>query len=120
MYDDRRPAASRARQPIFTAPGVLLYLIGAFVFMFVALTFTPALTLGLFGPALELRPAQFVAGPAANDGVVLMIAPLVGHMFVHADLIHLGSNSVWLLAFGAPVFLCLGRTIVPVQRFGTA
>jgi len=39
------------------------------------------------------------------------LVPFVSHLFIHADLVHLAVNSVWLLAFGAIVARRLGARL---------
>ncbi len=84
--------------------------------------FLPGLIFPALEPYLILSSLKFSAGPAANGGVVNMLAPLVGHMFLHADLLHLGMNSLWFLAFGAPVYrrLATGGEAPPGFAIGLA
>ena len=48
-------------------------------------------------------PLRFLAGPEQSGGVLGLLAPLFTHMMLHANLMHIFFNSVWLLALGAPV-----------------
>jgi len=69
-------------------------------------------------------PLRFLAGPEQNGGILGMIAPLFTHMMLHANLMHIFFNSVWLLALGAPVARSLGaglpqNGILPASLFVT-
>jgi membrane associated rhomboid family serine protease len=92
------------REPIFNVPGavlaVLALLIGLHVFreflspdddlqLVLTLAFIPA---RLSGHAGELPGGELAA-----------VTQFVTHMLVHADMMHLLFNSVWLLAFGSAI-----------------
>lgn len=95
--------APSPRQPIFTAPPVLVWTLAAMWGVFALLVFAPARVIYLFDSLFALSPIRFTQGVNAEGGLVGWLSPLVGHMFVHADLMHIGINSLWFLAFGAPV-----------------
>jgi membrane associated rhomboid family serine protease len=97
------------RQPIFNAPGVVLAVVGALVAVHLVrlvlsdaaddrlvelLAFIP----GRLGEAAGAYPGGWVAG----------VTQFVTHIFVHGDLVHLGVNCAWLLAFGTPVARRIG------------
>ena len=56
-------------------------------------------------------PAQ-VFGPAEAQGALATFAtrvvPFVSYAFLHGDLLHLGFNTLWLVAMGSPVERILG------------
>ncbi|MGF1545509.1 MAG: rhomboid family intramembrane serine protease [Parvularculaceae bacterium] len=110
-------ASARRREPLFTAPPILARLGFALIVAYIALRLLPPGLRPAVERYFELTPAAFLAGVG---GPAATFAPLVGHMFQHADLIHLGSNSVWLLAFGAPVARRLeaGGVAGPALRLG--
>lgn len=101
----RRPSGE---PPVFNAPGVVVWTISFLVACFIALAFAP----GRFATQLEwaagVVPLRFLAGPQGNGGVLAMIAPLFAHMALHANLMHIFFNSIWLLIFGAAVARQLG------------
>lgn len=68
----------------------------------------PASFVGQLERAAGVMPVRFLAGPEANGGILGMLAPLVSHMALHAGLMHIFFNCVWLLAMGTPVALRLG------------
>ncbi|NWG46656.1 MAG: rhomboid family intramembrane serine protease [Alphaproteobacteria bacterium] len=89
-------------EPVFNVPGLVVVLIAlmwgiflveqvlpieARVWMLLHFSFIPA-ALSLFG---QLDPASQVA----------VLASLVTHTFLHAGFLHVGFNSLWLLAFGS-------------------
>ncbi len=96
------PAPPR-RQPVFTAPPVLIWTLAAMWGVFAILVIAPPQFVYRFDSLFALSPTRFLMGANAEGGLVGWLAPLVGHMFVHADLMHIGVNSLWFLAFGAPV-----------------
>ncbi|MFQ5564187.1 MAG: rhomboid family intramembrane serine protease [Parvularculaceae bacterium] len=98
-YDPKKSPSA----PIFNAPGVVVYLMLSFAGVFFILAVAPERVARLVEVAAAVSPRRFLAGPGANGGVLGMAAPLVAHIFVHANLPHLLFNSLWLLAFGAPV-----------------
>ncbi len=96
------------RQPVFQAPAIVLWLIGA-------LTAAHGLRL-LAGDARAqdivyaygLVPARysrtFLESHMADPGTVLERAiPFVSYMGLHSDITHLVINCLWLLAFGPVV-----------------
>ena len=98
------------RQPIFNAPPGALFTCGALVLCHLLFV--------LAGPAWQetaLRtfafiPARFLAH-FANEGPALSaldFVPLVGHAFLHVDIMHLLLNTGLLLAFGSAVERRLG------------
>ena len=98
----------RSGPPVFNAPPVVLATIGALAAAFALLWLAPDRAGFAFERAAGVTPLRFLAGPEANGGVLAMVAPLFSHMILHADLMHILFNSVWLLALGAPVATRLG------------
>lgn len=98
-----------ARQPIISAPPVLIWILGAMWTVYALLVLAPASLLMRVDHLIALSPILFLQGPGAEGGYFTWLAPLVGHMFVHASLMHIGVNSLWFLAFGAPVVRRLTR-----------
>ena len=94
----------KRRQRIITAPPILLWVLGLIWFFVAAMAIAPGWVFSRFETVFALSATQFLAGPEANGGIIPMFAPLIGHMFIHADLVHAGMNSLWFLAFGAPVY----------------
>lgn len=113
-YDPRTSPSA----PILNVPPVVFYLALAFAGVFVVLAIAPQRFAAIVEVAAAVSPRRFLAGPGANGGVLGMAAPLIGHIFIHANLPHLGFNSVWLLAFGAPVARRFGAG-GPERKIGT-
>jgi len=93
------------RQPIFRAPPIVLWLIGALVALHVARVTRPVnqadaavIEFGLY----PLRYSRaFLESHMANPGTVWERAlPFISYIGVHASWTHLVINSLWLLAFG--------------------
>ncbi len=107
----RRPA----RTPIINAPAVVLWLILAVAGVFALMAVAPGASIAAVEQWAALYPERFLQGP--ERGLLAWIAPLIAHQFVHASLAHLGFNSIWLLAFGAPVARRIGEGAVGAGRF---
>ena len=131
----RRGFHLNKRERLFNVPGVILWLVAAMALihavrtyvldadadftLLASLAFTPARLTAQFdaqGVATALRQlalrgggdieyATFFLGDASPQPWTLLT-----YSFLHADWMHFGLNSIWLLAFGAPV----------ARRFGTA
>ncbi|TNE36796.1 MAG: rhomboid family intramembrane serine protease [Alphaproteobacteria bacterium] len=95
--------------PIFNAPRVILVLCGTILVIHI-LRFLLPVSLDrevfFYGSVI---PARYWGDHSVS--LVEMIAPLVSYNFLHADLMHVGFNAIWLLALGTPVArrLSLGR-----------
>ena len=92
----------KTHEPIFNVPGVVLALLAALIAVHAArqlLSIEDSTWLLL---ALAFIPARY-AGMAGDlpGGDVASVTSLVTHMFAHADIVHLGINAAWLLAFGS-------------------
>lgn len=85
------------REPFLHAPGSVLGLIGLMVAIHLAITFIP-LPPELWVP-FAFHPALYAEGAALPD----LIIPLFTHQLLHGGWLHLGVNSLWLLAFGPVV-----------------
>jgi membrane associated rhomboid family serine protease len=100
LFQENRPS----REPFLNAPASVLWLIGVLIAAHLARVLAPGdwperliLDYG-FTPA---HFAQVLAGHAAGPvQIVLLPVSFISYMFLHADLTHVGINSLWLLAFG--------------------
>jgi membrane associated rhomboid family serine protease len=104
----------RRTEPIFNVPPVLIGVIGVLVLIQLGRDFllTPDQDLELL-VRFAFIPARY--SEAFNQsgtfpgGVGADIWTFLTYSLLHADYMHLGINSIWLLAFGTPV----------ARRFGT-
>ncbi len=96
--------------PIFNAPGVVIWTIGFLVVAALVVWMLPVRLENQVERWGAVKPLLFLAGPKDNGGVFGMILPLFSHMALHANVMHLFFNALWLLAFGAPVARRLGAT----------
>ena len=97
------PSREPAREPIFNVPRAVLAVIGVMAALHAGRVY-------LLSPeensqvllAMAFIPTRY-AGFASEipGGEIAKYTSFVTHMFVHADAIHLGINSVWFLAFGS-------------------
>ena len=105
-----QPEEQPEKQPILRAPAVVLVLLAALiVFHLLSVFGGNAMRIELI-VALGLFPARFFAeGLGGLPGTWVQGAvTLFSHSMLHGGWTHLILNSVWLLAFGAPVARRLG------------
>ena len=84
-----RPAPPPRREPVFRAPWPVTSLIAVLF-----LAHAARMGLGMAPEGLALSASDLAAGRGSG---------LIVHQFVHAGWAHLLMNSVFILAFGAPV-----------------
>lgn len=96
------PIAARASR-LFNVPPVVGVTAAALAAIFALTAVAPRAVLWLTGGAPGLSPVKLFAGPAASNGVIGWLSPLVTHMLMHANLTHLLFNGLWLIVFGTPV-----------------
>jgi membrane associated rhomboid family serine protease len=97
---------TQTRQPIFNVPAIVVAVLAALFAVHLVRVF-------VLPPRAELEfLLLFAFIPARYDASLLMPMPgglaadiwtFVSYAFIHADFMHLGFNSIWLLAFGTPV-----------------
>lgn len=90
---------------IFNAPSVVSWLALFIIACHVAYLVLPEamkVRVAWYG---AVSPQRFLHG---EGGLLAMLAPLVGHMLLHGGWLHLLFNTIWLMAFGAPVARRLG------------
>ncbi|HEY4077350.1 MAG TPA: rhomboid family intramembrane serine protease [Rhizomicrobium sp.] len=102
------------RQPIFRAPPVVIWLIGALVLAHAGRTMAPPAIVQDILSDYAFIPARysraFLTSHMLDPGTIWERAvPFVSYMGLHNDWTHLAINSLWLLAFGPIV----------ARRFGT-
>jgi len=93
------------RQPVFRAPAVVIWLIGALAALHAARVLQPAGRADALVYQFGLYPVRysraFLDSHMANPGTVWERAvPFVSYMGLHGDWTHLAINCLWLLAFG--------------------
>lgn len=96
--------------PIFNAPRVIILLLGAMVLVHLLRFVLPRNLMSEIFYYFAVVPGRYWGDQSAS--LVDLVVPLFSHVFLHADLMHLIFNSVWLLALGTPVARRL-----PVLRF---
>jgi membrane associated rhomboid family serine protease len=97
------------REPIFNVPGGVLAALAILIVVHVALSLLQPQDFEWWVLALAFIPARY-SGFAAElpGGPTASVTSFVTHMAVHADLMHLGFNAAWLLAFGSVLCARLG------------
>lgn len=101
----------QSREPMFNAPAIVVWLLGLLVLVHVGLSLLPDREAWTVTIMLALNPARYTGyADALPGGKVAAVTSFVTHQLVHGDLMHLGINAAWLLAFGSAV----------ARRIGTA
>lgn len=97
------------REPIFNVPSGVLAVLGVLIAVHVLLAMMPPEDFNWWVLALAFIPARY-SGFASQlpGGDTAAVTSFVTHMAVHADVVHLGFNSVWLLAFGSVLCARIG------------
>ena len=102
------------RQPIFNVPAIVAAILAALLAVHLVRLFVLSpkselefLLLFAFIPG-RYDPALLIGG-SMPGGLAADIWTFFTYSLIHADFMHLGFNSIWLLAFGTPV----------ARRFGT-
>jgi membrane associated rhomboid family serine protease len=93
--------AKPQRQPFLRAPASVIGLIAVLVATHLVRILSPAALSERILNDYALDPARY----SVQVGLSLAdrILPLFGHMFLHANTMHIAINCVWLLAFGPVV-----------------
>lgn len=99
----RRPGGEIDSNRFFNVPGVVLFIAVLNILVFAALVLLPYRFVDVLVKAGAVTPKWFLAGPEAHGGWLNMLSPLISHMFIHAGIMHVALNLLWMLAFGAPV-----------------
>lgn len=90
------------RQPVFNVPGMVLALAVVLVAVHAVLAIVDVETANYWIVALAFIPARFAEGGSTlPGGQIAAVSSWLTHAFVHGDLMHLGMNLAFLLAFGA-------------------
>ncbi len=106
-FQDSRPS----REPFLNAPPTVLWLILLFLVAHVVRVLLPGALPNDILENFALTPSHIAnafAGATSAGGVFRVLVPFVSYIFLHADLTHVGVNSLWLLAFGPIVARRLG------------
>src|SRR6266550_3581837 len=99
FLQDNRPS----REPFLNAPPTVLWLIGLLLATHAARVLLPGNLSDDVLVEYALTPARYAAALAQAmppEGALGLLIPFITYMFLHADLIHVGLNSLWLLVFG--------------------
>lgn len=94
---------------MFNVPGAVLGILAVLIAVHVALSMLPPEQYTWWVLALAFIPARY-AGFADQipGGSTAEVTSFVTHMAVHADIMHLAFNSLWLLAFGSVLCARIG------------
>ena len=109
-YILRRPGGEVDQNRLFNAPGIVLLIAGVTIAAFFLTALSPVRAARIIESIAGLSPTRFLAGPEGNGGVLSMLSPLISHMFIHASLAHLAINTLFFLAFGAPMARRMGAS----------
>jgi membrane associated rhomboid family serine protease len=113
----KEPAVNQSSEPIFNIPAVIVAGLAAFVAIHVlrsfALTSEQDLELLLLFAFIPARyDTALLLDGALPGGIGAQIWTFVTYALIHADIAHLGMNSLWFVPFGSAVARRFGA-----QRF---
>jgi membrane associated rhomboid family serine protease len=95
------------REPILNVPPIVVATLGVMGLVHAARLFLSRQADLEFLLTFAFIPARYEAGILPDGGLPggsgAQIWTFVTYALIHADLMHLGINAVWLLAFGAPL-----------------
>jgi membrane associated rhomboid family serine protease len=97
---------SKAREPIFNVPAVVVGVLAALVLIHVVRVYVLSVEAdSLFVWNFAFVPARYEWSKLLASGWEYgwSIWTFVTYAFIHADITHLGFNAVWLVAFGTAV-----------------
>lgn len=97
--------------PILNAPAAVLWIVGIAVAVHVLRMLLPAPFDQWVIETFAFFPARYQAPVGSPSDLLAMIASPVGHLFLHADWMHLTMNMAFFLAFGSAI----GRRMGAVQ-----
>ncbi len=114
--------------PVFNLPPVVTWLVVAMVLVHVLRVaiwlILPASVDGRIISFLGFVPIRVLNLVGADGlsadlvlGVAVQLVPFVSHIFLHADIMHLSFNLLWMMAFGTAVARRLGPTTSGRTRF---
>jgi membrane associated rhomboid family serine protease len=101
FFQDQRPS----REPFLNAPAIVFWLIGVLVAAHVGRVMLPPPWPQYLLFELAFIPARYSEAALAATGIPTpglagQLIPFISYIFLHGDYVHLGINSLWLLAFG--------------------
>lgn len=99
------PDEPRGKEPIFNAPAGIIALLGVLIAIHAGRGLLSPDTDNWFVGLMAFIPVRF-SDPAALElpgGAAALYTSWITHMLMHASVLHLAFNSVWLLAFGGAV-----------------
>ena len=93
-----------SREPFLNAPQSVLWLIGALLLAHGIRIVLPGFWPERIVAEFAFIPARYSGAPEfAGENIFQQAIPFVSHIFLHANLTHVGINCLWLLAFGPVV-----------------
>lgn len=105
MFDERNlpPGHPRRREPILKAPPVTIALALVLAVIHLALSFLPDRQVDEILLTFAFQPNLFLAALDGQAPLAPALWPMVTHLFLHLDPLHLITNCGFLLAFASPV-----------------
>lgn len=108
-----------SQEPILNAPNAVLGTLAVLIAVHVALSMLAPDQYAWWVLALALIPARYSGfADQIPGGNVAKVTSFMTHMAVHADIMHLAFNSLWLLAFGS--VLCVRLSCLRFITFSIA
>lgn len=108
-HEDRNERGHQDGEPVFNVPGVVIAVLAVLIAVHVTLSLLPEESSVWWGIALAFVPARYAGfSDQIPGGAMAAFTSPFTYMLVHANVMHLVMNSVWLLAFGAVLARRLG------------
>jgi membrane associated rhomboid family serine protease len=100
-------------EPAISAPAIVWVLIASIVGIELSREFLWSGASNAIFEQYGLVPLHYSGAwiAAHHPGVIALAAPFVSSVFLHGGLLHVGINSIWLLAFGTIVARRLGTPL---------
>ncbi|MFO1186409.1 MAG: rhomboid family intramembrane serine protease [Alphaproteobacteria bacterium] len=116
---DSFPEEDGARhEPIFKVPGIIVALLTVMIAVQAVIAWGNPRTAVWIIETFGFTPSAYAQGaPATIGGWAKLLWPFVTHALVHGNWLHLGVNSVWLLAVATPLARRLGTPAFLVFYF---
>lgn len=91
------------RVPIFNAPGIVVVLLAVLAGVHGLRAILPAEATEWFTLALAFIPLRYGSDASVDvpGGALAAVFSPLSHALLHGDVVHLGINCAWLLAFGS-------------------
>ncbi len=103
LFYRETPLASQQNAPILNAPSAVRWIVGIAVLVHVLRMLMPASLDTWVLETFAFFPARYQMPVTSPGDLLAMIVSPIGHLFLHADWMHLTVNMAFFLAFGSAI-----------------